>query len=338
MRLAGLDRSRPSKIADIGCGTDAPAYLALHQSGELGRRILAAQQLLRPCRLCPRTCNVDRLAGEPGFCGVASLAVVAAWQPHFGEEACLVGDNGSGTIFFAGCNLACVFCQNSDISRPATARAAGHEATPEELAGIMLALQEQGCANINLVSPTHVVPQVLAALDIACARGLRLPLVYNSGGYDSLETLGLLDNVVDIYMPDAKVWEPEIAARLLGARDYPETARAALLEMHRQTGDLFLNEQGLAVRGLLLRHLVLPDNLAGSEHWLRFIAETVSRNTFIHIMEQYRPCAEAEDHAGLNRPVSAQECEKARRIARDFGLQPLEERFPHGLFRLLKGL
>ncbi len=237
-----------------------PAYLALHQTGELACRARELEARLAACTLCPRRCGSDRRSGADGVCGIGDRAVVASAGPHFGEEAPISGRRGSGTIFFSGCNLLCSFCQNSDISHGR----AGRTVTARELAGIMLQLQDTGCHNINLVTPSHIVPQVLAALDIAAGEGLTLPLVYNTGGYDSLDTLRRLEGIVDIYMPDFKYASGEVADRLSGAPDYPEVARAALTEMHRQTGDLVLDAAGVARRGLLVRHLVLPGDQAGT--------------------------------------------------------------------------
>jgi putative pyruvate formate lyase activating enzyme len=264
------------------------AYLTLHASGELGERARRAQALLRRCVTCPRNCRVDRTAGELGVCRVGVLAQVASYGPHFGEEAPLVGRGGSGTVFLAGCNLACVFCQNHDISQPPGDHREW-EAAAERIARMMLSLQAGGCENINLVSPSHVVPQILAALALAAEGGLRLPLVYNSGGYDSVHTLRLLDGVFDIYMPDMKYSDDRVGHRLSGVTDYVHRNRAAVLEMHRQVGDLKVDEQGIARRGLLVRHLILPGGLAGTADIARFLATEVSPDTYINVMDQYRP-------------------------------------------------
>jgi len=298
-----------------------PSYLRLHASGELVRRARAAVARLAECRLCPRRCGADRLAGETGACGAGRRAVVASFNPHFGEEAVLVGRSGSGTVFFAGCSLGCVFCQNSDISRNG---GAGIEAAPEELAGVMLDLQRRGCRNINVVTPTHVVAQILEALPVAVEHGLSVPLVWNCGGYDLPETLALLDGVADIYMPDVKVWEPDVAQRLLGARDYPVIARRAVAAMHRQVGDLVV-EDGLAVRGLLVRHLVLPGGLAGTGEWMAFLAG-LSRHTWVNLMEQYHPCGEAERMPPLDRMLARSEFAAALGEARRHGLCRLDGR------------
>lgn len=297
-----------------------PAFLSLHRSGELARRAQAAARLLESCSLCPRNCGVNRLKGETGFCGAGARAVVASFCPHFGEEAPISGTRGSGTIFFAGCNLGCVFCQNSDIS---TDPANGLEATPEELAGVMLELQGRGCHNINLVTPTHVLPQILAGLDVAARHGLHLPLVWNCGGYEGLEALRLLDGAVDIFMPDVKAWDPAITADILRAPDYPEHARRAVAEMHRQVGDLVLDRDGVAVRGLLVRHLVLPEGMAGTGEWMRFLA-ALSPETYVNVMEQYRPCHRAHEHPGLSRPLSRAEWLAAVDLAKSRGISRLD--------------
>jgi putative pyruvate formate lyase activating enzyme len=311
----------------------AASYLKLQRSGELARRAKRALALLASCRLCPRGCGADRLNDERGFCGVGRKAVVASYNLHFGEEAPLVGERGSGTIFFAGCNLKCVFCQNYDISHDPTA---GLEATPEQLAGVMLHLQEQGAHNINLVTPSHVAAQILEALPIAAEHGLTLPLVWNSSGFDAVKTLRLLDGVVDIYMPDAKYWDARWAARhLRGASDYPAVARAAIAEMHRQVGELALDASGVATRGLLVRHLVLPGGLAGSADWMRFLAG-LSRRTYVNVMDQYRPAGEAGKFPELSRSLSAREFSAAEDAARAAGLERLDDRAARLAFRLRK--
>ena len=237
-----------------------PAYQALLRTGELAERRDRALEVLSECRLCPRECRVNRLSGETGFCRTGREAVVASHGPHFGEERPLVGLGGSGTVFFTHCSLGCIFCQNYDISHLGRGRAV----SAQQLADSMLELERLGCHNINLVTPTHFVPQILEGLVIAAQRGLEVPLVYNCGGYESVETLKLLDGVVDMYMPDAKYSDGQVAARLSGATDYPDRMRAAITEMHRQVGDLQIDRRGLARRGLLVRHLVLPNNLAGT--------------------------------------------------------------------------
>jgi putative pyruvate formate lyase activating enzyme len=297
-----------------------PVYLQSHRNGVLRRKAEQAFERLAACTLCPRMCGVDRLAGETGVCKTGRLASVSSFNPHFGEEAPLVGEQGSGTIFFTHCNLLCLFCQNFDISH----QGIGQEVAAEQLAGIMLALQRQGCHNINFVTPSHVVPQLLAALEIAAANGLNVPLVYNSGGYDLPETLGFLDGVIDIYMPDFKFWDPEIARKTCAAPDYPEVARQALMEMHRQVGDLVLDEYGIARRGVLVRHLVLPGGMAGTRQVMRFIARNLSPRTYVNVMSQYRPCGRAEEVPGLDAPLSPAEYRRAVEEAVEEGLTRLD--------------
>jgi len=275
---------------------------------------------LRRCALCPRRCRVDRLAGELGECRTGALARVASAGPHYGEEAPLVGHGGSGTIFFAGCNLACVFCQNYDLSHLCR----GREQKPVAIARMMLELQDLGCENINLVSPSHVVPQILAALVLAVDEGLRLPLVYNTGGYDSLATLRLLDGVVDIYMPDMKYADEQVGERLSGVPDYVGHNRAAVREMHRQVGDLELDQRGVAHRGLLIRHLVLPNGLAGTAEVVRFIATELSPDTYVNVMDQYRPAYQAARYGEIARPPTAAEYRSAVEEARRVGLWRLD--------------
>jgi putative pyruvate formate lyase activating enzyme len=261
-------------------------YVELCRSGQLGERIEKAVRQLASCRLCPRKCGVNRLDGERGECRTGRLARIASFGPHFGEEAPLVGSQGSGTTFFCGCNLGCVFCQNADISQGR----GGREVDAKELADIFIKIQNMGCANLNLVTPTHVLAQILEALEIAIHNGLALPLVWNCGGYESVEALSLLDGVVHIYLPDLKFMDEKPARDTCNAPDYPERATAAIKEMHRQVGDLVLDETGLAVRGLLVRHLIMPGGLAGSDKAIAFLADDISKNTYVNIMNQYRPC------------------------------------------------
>jgi putative pyruvate formate lyase activating enzyme len=297
-----------------------PAYLKLAESGELARRVARAWRRLEDCDLCARYCRVNRRETLKGaVCRTGERAVVHSYGPHHGEEDPLRGWRGSGTIFFSWCNLRCVFCQNWDISQ----KGLGREVGPEELADMMLGLQNQRCHNINFVSPSHVVAQIIAAVAIAVERGLVLPLVYNSGGYDSPEALELLDGIIDIYMPDMKYADPEEAHRFSHVRDYAAVNRSAVKEMHRQVGDLELDEQGIAVRGLLVRHLVLPGNAAGTGEVLDFLAEEVSPDTYVNIMDQYRPCYRAGDNPPLDRRISAREFEAARAGARQRGLHRL---------------
>jgi putative pyruvate formate lyase activating enzyme len=304
------DRGCRAGTGYTGNVSSRPAYLDLHSSGELAERARRAQALLRRCVICPRNCRVDRAGGELGVCRVGALAQVASHGPHFGEERSLVGRGGSGTIFFAGCNLNCVFCQNHDISQPAAEPGelrAAWETPAERIAEMMLSLQTAGCENVNLVSPSHVVPQVIAAVALAAEGGLRLPLVYNSGGYDAVHTLRLLEGVVDIYMPDMKYSDEAVGERLSGVGDYVARNRAAVLEMHRQVGDLAVDEGGVAKRGLLVRHLVLPGGLAGTADVALFLADEVSRDTYINVMDQYRPAFKAarDTDAGLGAPAAA---------------------------------
>ncbi|MBE7560823.1 radical SAM protein [bacterium] len=295
---------------------ETPAYLNLLENGDLNRRAQTAAAAMRECLLCPRRCRVDRTREARGYCHVGRLAGVGAAGPHPGEEHCLSGIFGSGTVFFSGCNLRCCFCQNFDLSLADR----GYPTNPSDLAEIMLSLQRQGCHNLNLVTPSHVVPHVLSALVVAAERGLRLPIVYNSGGYDALEALQLLDGVVDIYMPDFKFWKPESGERYCHAPDYPEVARAAIREMHRQVGDLVIGPDGLATRGLLVRHLLMPEGEAETDAILRFLAEEISIHTAVNLMAQYHPNDRLFLYPELQRRVSRAEVERAFAAARRVGL------------------
>jgi putative pyruvate formate lyase activating enzyme len=299
-----------------------PAYIRLLDSGELRRRVAQAYEHLSICDVCARKCRVDRRAGQVGVCRTGERARVSSYGPHLGEEDPLRGWRGSGTIFFARCNLKCQYCQNHDISQSDS----GYEVEPEQLASIMLELQVQGCHNINFVSPSHVVPQIMAAVLIAAQAGLRLPLVYNTGGYDSMEMLKLLDGVIDIYMPDMKYADEEIARRYSKVADYARVNQSAVREMHRQVGDLEINHRGLAVRGVLVRHLVLPENLAGTDTIVRFLAREISPHTYLNIMDQYRPSYKAHYFTELNRRISSQEYQAAIQMAQVAGLNRLDER------------
>ena len=313
---------RENRKLDVIGGFE-PAYLKLLRSGELKERVKEAYKRLEACDICPRECGVNRRKGPKGaVCRTGERAVVSSYNPHFGEEAPLVGIHGSGTIFFSWCNLKCQYCQNYEISQLGY----GKECEPEEIAAMMLHLQEMGCHNINLVSPTHVVPQILAAVLIAAEAGLRLPLVYNTGGYDSLKTLKLLDGVVDIYMPDMKYSDEEVARKYSKVENYPAVNRAAVKEMHRQVGDLVLDERGIALRGLLVRHLVLPEGLAGTAEVVKFLAEEISKNVYLNLMDQYRPCYKAHELPPLNRRITAEEYEEAVRLAHEAGLHRLDQR------------
>ncbi len=299
------------------------AYLALLHSGELRRRVQLAHERMHECDLCARDCAIDRYT-KKGACKTGVRAAVSSSGPHFGEEDPLRGYRGSGTIFFAWCNLNCQYCQNYDISQLGH----GREVEPEDLAAMMLTLQAQGCHNINLVSPSHVVAPILAAVLTAAEAGLRLPLVYNSGGYDSMEALRLLDGVVDIYMPDMKYADAETAHRYSRIQNYPAVNQATVKEMHRQVGDLVMEERGVALRGLLVRHLVLPGGLAGTAEIARFLAEEVSPDTYINVMDQYRPCYRAHEHPPLDRPITRSEYEEAMAAARRAGLHRFDQRGP----------
>lgn len=298
-----------------------PVYLDLWRSGTLKRRVERAYERLHACDFCGRDCGVDRYE-TTGACNTGARAVVSSHGPHFGEEDPLRGYQGSGTIFFAWCNLHCQYCQNYDISQ----RGQGREVDPEKLAAMMISLQERGCHNINLVSPTHVLAPILAALSIAVEAGLRLPLVWNTGGYDSLAALELLDGLVDIYMPDMKYADASVGHKYSRVEDYPVINQAAVKEMHRQVGDLKIDEEGVAQRGLLVRHLVLPEGLAGTPQIAQFLAEEISRDTYINIMDQYRPCYNAHDWPSLDRRITRSEYEEAVQEARAAGLHRFDER------------
>jgi putative pyruvate formate lyase activating enzyme len=296
------------------------SYVSAYRNGLLKEKVEKAYNLLESCVLCPRKCGVDRLSGEIGTCKTGKSAWVSSYNPHFGEEDPLVGTQGSGTIFFTHCNLLCLFCQNFDISH----QGCGQKVSDDQLAAMMLALQNQGCHNINFVSPSHVVPQILSAVAIAAAHGLSIPLVFNTGGYDRVATLQLLEGVFDIFMPDFKFWDPQIAESACQAGDYPEVARKALLEMHRQVGDLQIDEQGIARRGLLIRHLVLPDELAGTRKIMRFIAQNLSPDSYVNIMSQYRPCGRAVEVSGLNSNLKPDEYRRAVQAAKAEGINRLD--------------
>ena len=299
------------------------AYVKLLRTGELQQRVEEARSILEECRLCGRECGVNRLETTEGaVCRTGDKAVVSSFNAHFGEEEPLVGQHGSGTIFFTNCNLKCQFCQNYEISQLGE----GREIEPEELAAMMLHLQGRNCHNINFVSPTHVIPQILEALLIAAEKGLRVPLVHNSGGYDSQEALELLDGIVDIYMPDTKYADAEVGRTYSKVEDYPSVNQAGVKEIHRQVGDLTMDDQGIAQRGLLVRHLVLPNNLAGTGDIVQFLAEEISPETYLNVMAQYRPTYKAHQYPEINRRPSAQEMEEAVELALEAGLTRLDER------------
>ncbi|GBE38486.1 radical SAM superfamily protein [bacterium BMS3Bbin08] len=295
------------------------AYLKLSKEA-LRVKIQRAEEILTSCTLCPRSCKVDRTAGEKGFCKTGSKPLVSSFNPHFGEERPLVGERGSGTIFFSRCNLGCLFCQNWTISH----NGEGSIISFDALAGMMLSLQNSGCHNINLVTPTHQVPMILRSLEIAKDMGLKAPIVYNCGGYESIDTLKILDGVVDIYMPDIKYSDPDVALKYSKAKDYPQVAKAAVKEMHRQVGDLVMDERGIALRGLLVRHLVLPEGLAGTEEIVKFLAEEISPDTYTNIMAQYYPCYQAAGLPPLDRRTTGEEYIKAVKAAQRAGLKRLD--------------
>ena len=307
--------------------SSTPVYLNLSVA-ELQERADFAFARMECCDLCARRCNVNRLAGKIGVCKTGLQARVSSYGAHMGEEDPLRGWKGSGTIFFARCNLRCVFCQNHDISQTN----AGDEVTSQELAAVMLKLQAMGCHNINLVSPSHVVPQILAALALAAQHGLHLPLVYNTGGYDSLETLKLLDGIVDIYMPDMKFTNGGHAKKYSRAQDYPQVNRAVVKEMYWQVGDLQIDESGLATHGLLVRHLLLPHNLAGTKQIVSFLAGEISVNTYLNLMAQYHPAYDASRYPELNRCITMSEYDDALRIAKEAGMNNLDSGFKQAFF------
>jgi putative pyruvate formate lyase activating enzyme len=299
-----------------------PAYLKLWESGELSRRVEHGLEKLADCALCPRNCHVNRLKDETKVCKTGRYAMVSSYFAHFGEERCLRGTCGSGTIFFSSCNLRCVFCQNYEISWQGEGRAT----KPVELAEMMLRLQDKGCHNINFVTPEHVVPQILEGLLVGVERGLHLPLVYNTGAYDSIDSLALVDGIVDIYMPDFKFWDPGHARRYAKASDYPDTARRAIKEMHRQVGPLVTDEHGIAVRGVLLRHLVMPGGVAGTPEIMQWIAREVGADTYVNLMAQYHPaCRVSEsEYPEIDRCITRSEFQQALDAFYAVGLSRLD--------------
>ena len=292
-----------------------PGYLRLYETRELEEKIEQLFGILESCELCARKCKVNRLEGEKGYCKSGKELTVSSYGPHFGEEPELVGTHGSGTIFLTNCNLLCIYCQNYEISHLGEGRITDEA----EVAEYMLQLQYTGCHNINFVTPTHFTPQLIKAISIAAGKGLHLPIVWNCGGYENVETIKLLDGVIDIYMPDMKYGTSEPAKKYSNSPDYFDMCKEAIKEMHRQVGDLKVDERGIACRGLLVRHLVLPDDLAGSKEVLEFIA-SLSRNTYVNIMDQYRPCGEAHKYKELSRRPNSIECFKAVDMARKLGL------------------
>ena len=297
-----------------------PAYLRLSKTSLKGK-IQQAEEILKNCTLCPRKCEVDRTSGEVGFCKTGNKPFVSSYNPHFGEERPLVGRHGSGTIFFTNCNLGCLFCQNWTISHLGE----GGVVSFETLSEIMLTLQNCGCHNINFVTPTHQVPMILKSLEIAIDKGLKIPLVYNCGGYESVETLKILDGIIDIYMPDFKYTDSEVAMKYSKAKDYPQVAKAAIKEMHRQVGDLVMDDRGIALRGLLVRHLVLPEGLAGTEEVVKFLIEEISPDTYTNIMAQFYPCYNAVEYLPLDRRITNAEYRRAVKAALDAGLRRLDK-------------
>ncbi len=295
------------------------AYTRL-KGTEFAQKISGAEDILRNCTFCPRRCRVDRTSGKRGYCRTGERPFVSSWGPHFGEESPLVGTGGSGTIFFGNCNLRCIFCQNYSISQLGE----GGELSYEKLADIMISLQSSGCHNINLVTPTHQVCAIIKALKIAVEKGLSVPIVYNCGGYEAIETLRILDGVVDIYMPDFKYSDNGMARKYSGVEDYADRAKEALREMHRQVGDLRVDRRGIASRGLLVRHLVLPSNIAGTAEVVKFIAEEISFDTYINIMDQYHPCFEAFGSPPLDRRITEKEYADAIRSALQAGLKRID--------------
>jgi putative pyruvate formate lyase activating enzyme len=308
--------------------TPWPAYLGLG-AGEVAARAETALRLLGPdrCGVCPRLCKVDRLEDQHGLCAIGRQAVVASHFPHFGEEDCLRGHNGSGTIFFSGCNLRCVFCQNFDISW----QVHGEPVTPGRLAAMMVGLQDRGCHNINFVTPEHVVPQILEALPLAIGAGLRLPIVYNTSSYDSLDSLALMDGIVDIYLPDLKIFTPGSARRYLRMPGYPQAAHQAVAEMHRQVGPLVFGADGLARRGLLVRHLVMPGMLEETMAILRYVAEELGPDTYVDLMAQYHPAGlvggdHRDGYPEIDRQLARDEYDRAAAFAGELGLRRLDQR------------
>lgn len=306
-----------------------PSYLKLLNTGEIEERIKKLYKILERCELCPRKCHVNRIKGEKGICRAGFKMKVSSYFPHFGEEEVLVGTHGSGTIFLSNCNLRCVYCQNFEISHLGE----GEERTEEEVGRMMLNLQEAGCHNINLVTPTHYAPQLVKAIKIAADKGLRLPIVWNCGGYENVEVIKLLDGIVDIYMPDIKYGDNKVAKKYSNppVLDYWDRCREAIKEMHRQVGDLKINEKGLAFKGLLIRHLVLPNDIARTENVLNFIAKEISPNSYVNVMSQYFPYGEVvmkpKKYLELSRLITSEEYKRAVEVAVKLGLtRGLEEK------------
>lgn len=296
-----------------------PSYINLYKTGKFREKIEKARRLLEECQLCPRRCRVNRLENRIAVCKIGRLPKVSSYNSHFGEESPLVGTHGSGTIFITSCNLGCVFCQNYDISHIRE----GYSVSIERFAQMMIELQDMGCHNINFVTPTHVVPQIIESLSIAIRDGLKIPLVYNTGGYDLVETLEILEGIFDIYMPDFKFYDSEVAAKLCKAKNYPQTVMEAIKEMYRQVGDLVVDERGIAVRGLMVRHLVMPNKLAGTRKVVQFLNREISKNTYVNIMDQYHPCGLTCKYPDINRRISTEEYEDALQMALEEGIYRL---------------
>jgi putative pyruvate formate lyase activating enzyme len=307
------------KSGEIKKGTKmafVPSYIGLFENGDLQKKVQFLKEFLKECRLCTRECRVNRLNGEVGYCKAPSELMISSAFPHFGEEPPLVGYHGSGTIFLTHCNLRCIFCQNYDISHLGR----GEQITSSGMARAMVRLQEMGCHNVNFVTPTHYAPQIVASLPEAIEMGLSLPIVYNCSGYESIEVVRLLEGVIDIYMPDAKYMDEKFSKQFSNAPDYPEVIKKVLREMHRQVGDLKINSKGVAERGLLIRHLVMPEGVASSEAVLKFIAEEISLQSYVNIMAQYRPEYRAHEYSEINRRITHKEFLEAIQMAKRFHL------------------
>jgi len=294
-----------------------PIYLKTIREGKFQEKIAQAYELMKSCALCARRCGVNRTAGETGYCKTMDKPVISSYGPHHGEEAPISGERGSGAIFLTGCNLGCVFCQNYEISHMGS----GRECTVGAFAEVIVNVMEMGCHNVNFVTPSHQMPVIIEALAIAAGKGFNLPVVWNCGGYESPEALSVLEGIVDIYMPDFKFWDEKPSRYYLNAPDYPEIARAALKIMHAQTGDLIMDDLGIARSGLLVRHLVMPKNIAGTEKLVEWLAKEISPNTYVNIMDQYHPCFRARNFADLNRKITKEEYIEALKSARGAGLR-----------------
>lgn len=318
--LLGRGRAVAAPDAAID-GSFEPPYRRLHRTGELRRRGEALFTPMKSCRLCPRECGADRLAGQQGFCGASARLVIASHHPHFGEERSLVGRGGSGAVFFTHCSLRCVFCINWEISQGGL----GSRRTIEDLARMMVDLQARGCHNINVVTPTHYSAHIVRALDVAAGMGLRVPLVWNTCGWERVEMLERLEGIVDVYLPDFKYADGDKAARYSsGAESYPELTKRALLEMHRQVGVARPAGDGLMYRGLMIRHLVMPNDVGGTRRVVEWIAANLPRDTYVNLMSQYRPMHRAREYPEIARRLTREEYEQAVRWARDAGLTNLD--------------